>query len=205
MANRAPEKIIPVALNWYWNKPSGGEYLMFAFPVWMQDVLVNDISVKDLRSWLENQLDVDIAKGFISIKSANYNEVVISFNCDKWLDANFLKEPRVTFEIPRTLIWYFRNLLPPTLTSHVPGNLIKVFIEERFRNFLRNNHKAIFAEKMKLMKRVSPDWFIYDVDLQMNKIKIMLKASVLLTLMIGAKVAQKALGTEKDPWSGKNG
>jgi hypothetical protein len=92
-------------------------------------------------------------------------------------------------------------LLPATLTSHVEGNFIKAFIETRFKSFLRRNHKSIFAEKMKIMKKLNMDWFTYDIDLQMNKIIIRLKASVLLTLMIGAKVAQKTLGFDKDPWS----
>jgi hypothetical protein len=197
MENRA----VPISLSWYWSKPSGNEYLMYIMPVWMQDITRKDVNDKDVRAWVENQLIVDLAKGFISIKSANYGEVVVAFNCDKWLEANFLKDPKVFFEIPRTLVWYFRYLLPATLTSHVESNFIEQFLVVRFKNFLKSHHKSIFAEKMKLMKKVNMDWFTYDVDLQMNKITIMLKATVLLTLMIGAKVAKNILGTNKDPWS----
>jgi len=170
-------------------------------PVWMQDITRKDVSDKEIRAFVENQLNVDIVKGFVSVKSANFGEVVVAFNCDKWLEANFLKDPKVFFEIPRTLVWYFRYLLPATLTSHVEGGFIQQFITVRFKNFLKSHHKSIFAEKMKIMKVANMDWFTYDVDLQMNKITIRVKASVLLTLMIGANVAKNVLGTNKDQWS----
>jgi hypothetical protein len=197
-------KLVPISLSWYWNKAVGKDYLLYAEPVWMQETKSTDILEKSIRDWTELQLNIDIQKGFISVRKASFKEVIVAFDSEKWLKENFLKEPKVTFELPRTFIWYFKKSLPPTLTSHVQWNFLKPFIELRFKEFLKTNKNAVFSQKLKILKKANYEWFTYDADLQMNKITVMLKTSVLFALLVGTSMA-KSTFTGKDPWIGKNG
>lgn len=190
---------MPIAIQWFSSKPIGNEYLIYALPIWRQDVKRADIKEKDLKDWLNLQLDVELKKGFIEIKKVDFAEIVVAFNSGKWLKENFEKLPLVQFYAPRTLEWTFKRRLPDVLTAHAQWNTIKKFIEDKFKYFLKERGSSIFKDKMRLLKKVNYDWFEYDADLQMNKITTRVKPSVLITLLIGANVARKIF-TTPDPW-----
>jgi hypothetical protein len=198
------DRPIPISLTFYWSKPVGKEYLVYATPIWMQGITIKEVKDSDVKAWVEYQLDIDIKIGYIYVKQASYKEIVVAFNCEKWMNDNFGKDARTIFEIPRTLVWYFRKLLPATITSHVQWNFFKLFIEAQFKAFLKSHSKSVFAEKMKILKKVNFEWFTYDVDLQMNKITMKLKTTVMFALLVGASTAKKMLaGPKVDPWSGE--
>ena len=197
------DKVVPISLQWYWSKPLGNEFLLFATPIWRQDVKRSDVKEKDLRDWISEQMDADLRKGFTYIKKADSNEVVIAFDCDKWMKANFLRQPAVLFQAPRTIEWSFKKRLPDVLMSHAPWAYLKRFIEDKFREFFRYNTRAIFQEKLRLLRKVNYTWFIYDADIQMGKIYVRIKPSVIMALLVGAKAVKSLLGSEPkvDPWS----
>jgi hypothetical protein len=147
----------------------------------------------DLRKWVENKMLPDLKRGFIKIKKADYKEVVVSFDCAKWLRENFYKNPSIEFHPPTSLIWSFRNRLPDVLTSHVPWNTLKKYIEDRFKNFFRSYDKTGLKGLYVVLKRAKYDWFTYEADLQMNKITMRIRPIVLITLLVGAKMAKDAL------------
>lgn len=186
--------IIPISINWFGLfSYSGDEYLIKGFPIWQPSIKSSDIKEQDLRKWVENKMLPDLKRGFIKIKKANYKEVVVAFDCAKWLRENFYKNPTIEFNVPTSLVWSFRNRLPDILTSHVPWNTLKKYVEDRFKNFFRSYDKTRLKGLYVILKRAKYDWFTYEADLQMNKITMRIRPIILITLLVGAKMAKDVL------------
>jgi len=185
------DKISPISLDWYWSQPESDEILMKVRPIYASDVRNKDIVLKDVREYMEEKLKSDINKNFIKIKDLSSNRIVVAFDSGKWLRANFLKDPRVKFHLPRTLEWRFKKRLPVTLMSHTSWNVVRGFIETKFKEYIKDNNKTIFKKKMKLMKKVNYNWFDYEADLRNDKMFVRMKPRVMIALAIGAYTAKK--------------
>lgn len=186
--------IYPITINWFGLfSYSGDEYTIKGFPVWQPSVKKSDFKKSDLIKWVENQMLPDIKRGFIKIKKADYKEVVVSFDSVKWLRENFYKDPSVEYHAPTSLIWSFKKRLPDVLMSHVPWNVLKKYVEDRFKNFFRSYDKTGLKGLYRILKRAKYDWFTYEADLQMNKITMRIRPIILITLLVGAKMAKSVL------------
>jgi len=185
------EKIEPISLDWYWSQPEGDEILMKVRPIYSSDVRSKDIVLKDLREYMKEKLKSDINKDFIRVKDLSNNRIVVAFDSGKWLKANFLKEPKVKFHIPRTLEWKFKKRLPSTLMSHTSWNVVRGFIEAKFKEYIKDHNKTIFKKKMKLMKKANYNWFDYEADLRNDKMFVRMKPRIMIALAIGAYAAKK--------------
>lgn len=185
------EKVVPVGIDWYWSQPEGDEILMKVRPVYASDVRNKDIVIKDLREYVEEKFKSDINKDFIKIKDISSSRVVIAFDSGKWLKENFLKDPKVKFHLPRTLEWKFKKRLPDILMSHTSWNVVRGFVEKKFKEYIKDHNKTIFKKKMKLMKKVNYNWFDYEADLRNDKIFVRMKPRVMIALAIGAYAAKK--------------
>jgi hypothetical protein len=188
------DKILPISLDWYFSMPEGDEILMKIRPMYPSDVKSSDIVIKDLREFVEMQIKTDIQKGFIKVGDITFNRIIVVFDCKKWLNENFLNEPKVKFSFPRTLEWHFKKRLPDTLMSHTSWNVVRNFIEEKFKEFLGEHNKTLFKRKMRILKQVNYNWFDYSADLQFNVIFVRMKPRVLFALAAAAGAAKAALG-----------
>lgn len=186
------DKTIPVSLDWYWSMPEGDEIQMKIRPMWTGDIQKSDIVLKDLREFIEKQIQTDLKIGFIRIGDLSHNRAVIVFDCKKWLSENFL-EPRVKFFLPRTLEFSFKKRLPDTLMAHTSWNIVRGFIEEQFKRFLMVHNREIFRRKLKLMNKVNYEWFDYEANLQFNKIYVRMKPRVMFALATAAYAAKKVV------------
>jgi hypothetical protein len=198
--------IIPISINWFGLfSYSGDEYSIRGSPVWAPNVKSTDVRERDLTKWVENQMPGDLKRGFIKIKKADFKEVTVSFDCARWLRENFLKEPVIEYHLPTSLVWSFKNRLPDVLTSHVPWNTLKKYVEDRFKNFFRSYNKSGLKGLYVVLRKAKYDWFTYEADLQMNKIYMKVRPIILITLMVGAKVAKDVLlGAPDRPWSNRH-
>jgi len=187
------DKILPISLDWYWSMPEGDEIHMKIRPMWGIDVKKDDIVLKDLKEFVERQIETDLKIGFLRIGDISHNRVVVIFDCKKWLTENFLEYPRVKFFMPRTLEWSFKKRLPDTLMSHTSWNIVRDFVEEQFKRFLMLHNKEIFRRKMKLMKKVNYEWFDYEANLQFNKIYVRMKPRVMFALAAATYAAKKVV------------
>lgn len=187
------EKVEPISLDWYWSQPEGDEILMKVRPVFPSDVQSKDIVIKDLREYMEDKLSTDIRKEYIRIKDLSKNRIVVAFNSKNWLRQNFLRDPKVSFHIPRTLEWKMKKRLPDTLMSHTSWNVVRGFVEDKFKDFIKDHNKTVFKKKMKLMKKVNYNWFDYEADLRNNKIFVRMKPRVMIALGVAAYAAKKAV------------
>lgn len=187
------EKVKPISLDWYWAQPSGDKILMKIRPTWPSDLKAKDVVLKDLREFVEDRIGSDLKKDFIRISDVSENKVTVEFDGTRWLRENFLKDPRVEYEFPRTLVWKFKKRLPSTLMSHTSHKVVKDFVEEKFKEFIKDNHKMIFRKKLKIMKKVNYNWFTYQAELQYDKIFVRLKTKVMITLAAAGYMAKKAL------------
>lgn len=185
------EKVEPITIDWYWSQPEGDEILMKVRPAYGVEVQHKDIVIKDLREYMEEKLKSDIKKDFIKIKDVSKNRVVVAFDSTRWLRDNFLKDPEVKFHLPRTLEWKFKKRLPSTLTSHTSWNVVRHFIEAKFKAFIKDHNKTMFRKKMKIMKKVNYNWFDYEADLRNNKIFVRMKPRVMVALAASAYAAKK--------------
>ena len=195
--------IIPISINWFGLFfYSGDEYSIKGSPIWQPNTKQADVKGRDIMKWVENQMLPDLRRGFIKIKKANFKEIVVSFDCARWLKENFAKEPIIEYNGPTNLVWSFRNRLPDVLTSHVSWNVLKKYIEDRFKNFFKSYNKINLKGLYTLLKKAKYDWFTYEADLQMNKIYMKMRPIILITLLVGAKLAKDALSGAPDrPWS----
>jgi len=186
--------IIPISINWFGlSSYSGDEYSIKGSPIWTPNTKPTDVKERDLMKWVENQMLGDIKRGFIKIKKANFKEVVVSFDCAKWLRENFDKEPVIEYRAPTNLVWSFRNRLPDILTSHISWNILKKYVEDRFKNFFKSYNKINLKGLYGILKKAKYDWFTYEADLQMNKIYMKIRPIILITLLVGAKMAKDVL------------
>lgn len=179
---------------WYSSEPYKDYYYLYVRPIWPTETKKDKINEKDLRSFIEKEIDSDIKKGYITVEVTSHNRAIVKFNSSKWLKENFLESPRVKFNIPRTLEWSWKKRLPDTLVSHAAWNNIRKFLEKKFKEFLKDNCKRVFKKKLKVMKKVNYNWFIYEADLQWNKFIVKMKLSVMMTLAAAGYMAGKAIG-----------
>lgn len=191
--NEARDKVKPISLDWYWSQPKGDDIVMKIRPVWPNDVRTKDIVLKDLREFVEDRIGSDLKKDFIRIDDVKDNKVVVIFDGTRWLRENFLDSPRVEFHMPRTLEWKFKKRLPSTLMSHTSHRIVKDFIEDKFKDFIKDHNKMVFRKKFKIMKKVNYNWFNYRAELQYDKIFVTLKTKVMFTLIAAGYMAKKAI------------
>lgn len=184
---------LPVALRWYFNTPVGNEYHMLAQPSWSMEVKSQEnINNEELKKWVEKQLEPDIKIGYIKVKSFNSTKVTIAFDTDKWISANFKYRPMVHYEPPRTLVWFWKKRLPDTVLTHTSWVNLAEHLEERFKVFLKRNHKEVFREKMRLFGRtkVNYDWFTFEAHIRSDRFFVRMKYSVMISLAVGIKKAK---------------
>ena len=190
---RQRDKVEPISLDWYWSQPEGDEILMKVRPVFPSDIKTKDIVLKDLREFVEDRIGDDLKKDYIRIKDVSKSKVVVAFDSTNWLRQNFLKDPKVKFHLPRTLEWKMKKRLPSTLMSHTSWNVVRGFIEDKFKSFIKEHNKTMFRKKMKLLKKVNYNWFDYEADLRNNKIFVRMKPRVMIMLGIAAYAAKKVV------------
>lgn len=187
------EKTDVVSLDWYWSTIEDGKIFMKIRPIYPANTPKKDIVIKDLREFVEKRIKSDLDKGFLRIDDIKHDKVVVVFNSNKWMEDNFLKNPKVKFHLPRTLEWKFKKRLPDTLMSHVSWNTVRGFIEKQFKEYLKDHNKTVFKKKLKIMKKVNYNWFDYEADLQLNKIFVRMKPRVMFTLVAAGYAAKKVL------------
>lgn len=176
----------PIALNWYHSGIKDDKYHMFAEVVWRVDAQNKDKTKKAVEEYVEKYLGKDSNKKSISIDVVKVNKVAVIFNVDKWMRENFLKAPKVEFQIPRTLIWTFKKDLPNIVKSRIMWQELERYISSNFKDFLKDHQKRIFEKKLKLAKKLNFNWFDFVVDLKMKKIYVSMKVTIMMTLAIGA-------------------
>ena len=187
-------KILPLSLQWYGSESRGDEWLLHTTPAWAIEIRSQEgLSKSDLRKWAEDQVLIDIKRGYFKVKNVDFNKITFAFDVKKWLDINFLRSPEVHFELPRTLVWRWYKRVPDTVLSHSSWIGVAHFMEEKFKDFLKKHHKNIFKDKMKILGKVNYNWFEYETDMQYNKFVIKLKYSVMIAMAIGAKMAKRAI------------
>lgn len=173
--------------------PEGDEILMKIRPVYPNDIQRKDIVIKDLREYVEKRIKPDLDKGFIKIKDVSPSRVVVAFDSTHWLRANFLKEPKMDFHLPRTLEFKYKKRLPDTLMGHTSWKVVREFIEKKFHAFIKEHNKTLFKRKMRIMKKVNYNWFDYEADLQDNRIFVRMKPKIMFALAAAGYLAKKAI------------
>jgi hypothetical protein len=197
----ATDKILPISLVWYRSDKEDDDYVVYVQPMWPINISSEDIVKKHLREFIEKQIKDDVKKGYLKVEVETHNKVKVIFKSEQWMRDNFLKKPKVKFHIPRTLEFKFKKRLPDGLMGHTDWNLVRKYLEARFKKFLKDHKKAVFQDKAKIMKKVNPEWFEYEANLQWNKIFVRVKASAMMTIAIGAYTVSQATKKKKvDSW-----
>lgn len=176
----------PFALNWYHSVAKKDRYYLYVEPIWGVDIPYKDKTQKAVEKFLEKKIKKDIKKDSIRIEVTSVKKAMVIFNVDKWLRENFLKNPKVEFNMPRTLIWSFKKDLPDIIKSRVMWFELENFLADSFKSFLKDHKKKIFESKFKMAKKLNFNWFDFEVDMKMKKIYVRMKTTVMMTLAIGA-------------------
>lgn len=201
MAGRADIK--PLSLEWYASDTNKDDYVLFVRPIW-PTIDSEKTSEKNLKEFIEDQLKIDIRKGFIRTTVTSKNRALVIFDSNKWMNENFLRDPKVKFIIPRTLEWSFKKSLPDTLLSHTDWMSLKKFLERKFKEFLKGHQKTIFREKMQILSKIDYNWFDYEADLQWNKFYVKMKPSVMMAFAVGLTATASAFHSKRDTDSWRN-
>jgi len=188
------ETIKPVSIDWYFADTKNDDIVMYVRPMWPVDAKKSDLNEKDLKDFVEKSIgSVDMRKGFLKIETTSTNRALVKFDVDNWLKENFMSSPRVEFYLPGTLEWQWKKNIPSTVFSHVPWNMTKNILEDKFKSFLKSHKKSVFKKKLKLMKKVNFNWFTYEADMQFSKFYVRVKPSVMVTLALVGGAAAKAI------------
>jgi hypothetical protein len=187
------EKVYPISLDWYWSMPEGDEFLMKIHPIYPSNLTKKEIILKDLREFVEKQISNDLKKGYVRIRDVAHNRVVVVFDSSKWLKDNFEKQPRMKFHLPRTLELQFKRRLPDTLMTHSSWKVVRDFIEDRCKDYLKDHNKTMFKKKMRIMKKVNYNWFDYEANLQTDKLFVRMKPRVMFALAAAGYISKKVL------------
>jgi len=176
----------PFALNWYHSGVKDNKYYMYVEAIWRVDTPNKDRTQKAVKEYIEKYLKSDAKKDSIKIEVTNTKKAAVIFNVDKWLRENFLKNPKVEFNAPRTLVWSFKKDLPKIVKSRIMWWELEKYLAKNFKSFLKDHKKRIFEKKLKMAKKLNFNWFDFEVDLKMKKIYVRMKVTVMMTLAIGA-------------------
>lgn len=191
--------ISPISIDWYFYELKGNEIIMCIRPIWPFDAKRADLQEKELISFVEKSIGlVEIKNGFLKIEATSLNRVLVKFDIYNWMKENFLSSPKVEFYLPATLEWQWKKNLPATVLSKVPWNVTRMFLENKFKEFLKKHSKKVFEQKLKLMKKINFDWFTYEADMQFSKFFVRIKPSILLTLaLVGGTLVKAVTGTSE--------
>lgn len=160
---------------------------------WPEDVDPNDrIPQKEIKEYLNKKVgNYDIEKGWVKTTLNSDTSALVFFDINKWIKYNFYKEPKVNYKPLRTLEFKCKRRVPDCVTSHVNWSDINKKIEKHFKSFVRENKKSLFKEKMKILKAINFNWFIFKSDLKNDIISVKLKASVMGAVLIAGSQIKK--------------
>lgn len=187
----------PYSLQWYRSDPREDNFVVHVKPMWSLSVDKNDVTKKSLKEFVEAQIKKDIKSGYLDVEVVNVDHIEVIFKAEQWMRDNFLKRPDVKFQAPRTLNWRFKKLLPDGLMGHADWIMVENWLKRRFKKFLKDHQRRIFEDKLKLFKKANMDWFDVTIDLQMNRIYLRLKTTVMMTIALGAYATSQAMGKSK--------
>lgn len=187
----------PYSLQWYRSDPQEDNFVVHVKPMWSLSVSKKDITKKGLKEFVEDQIKKDVKRGHLGVEVVSDDHVEVIFKAEQWMRDNFLKRPDVKFQPPRTLNWRFKKLLPDGLMGHADWIMVEKWLKRRFKKFLKDHQSRIFDDKLKLFKRANMDWFDVTIDLQMNRIYLRLKTTVMMTIALGAYATSQAVGKSK--------
>lgn len=196
--NEKKDRVLPFNIQWYHAAPHKDEYHFFVEPIWGAYVQPKDKTKVAVEEYLEDSLKKHLKTDFIKYEVTSVRRAIIKFKTDKWMRENFLKNPKVKYDPPRTLIWSFKKQVPDLVTKHLNWFELERFLRDKFKQFLKDHKKKVFEDKLKLMKKLNMDWFDFEFDLKMKKIYVRMKVSVMMTFAVGAYAVSDYMGKDKD-------
>lgn len=198
IGNMSKNKISPKSFDWYSHESYKNEFLLYVNPIWPVTAnSENKIGEKELKREIEETISDDIKKEYVFVKEITSRRITVAFRAMRWLKDNFLKDPKVSYEFPRTLEWKWKKSLPLVITNKVPHATFKNFIEKKFKKFLKENQKTLFKDKFKILEKVNYNWFIYEADMQYNKFIVKMKYSIMIALAAAGSLVYKSVTKRK--------
>lgn len=201
--NEKTDRVLPFNLEWYHAAPHKDEFHFYVEPIWGAYVQPKEKTQVAVEEFIEDKLKKDLKSDFINYEVTSVRRAIIKFKADKWFRDNFLKNPKVEYNPPRTLVWSFKKQIPDLVTKHLNWFELERFLTKEFKKFLKDHKKKVFEDKLKLMKKLNLDWFDFEFDLKKKKIYVKMKVSVMMTFAVGAAAIIDDVSNQKNESSFK--